>query len=136
MPNLRQRGLTMRGRLAPAAAGITLNASRALDQGGTHRCVIEGVVVGRTRFAVNSTAGPRIEFGERDYLIPASSYNLGPDSTTVEPEEGDRFVETINGVALAFDVKPISGEPAWRYMDSGRTLLRVHVKRITDWMGE
>ncbi len=138
MVTLRERGRTMRNRSVPLAAGVTLEATRRPTRENNYTAgtaTITGASVGRTVYAVNTVGGPRISFGERDYLIPAASYTLGTGGTVTEPKEGDRFVETINGTDYCFECKPNSGEPAWRYSDSGRTLLRVHVRRITDYVG-
>jgi hypothetical protein len=131
MANLRERGRAFRNRAAPLAAGVTLTAER-LGEAETTRCTIVGAVVGNTKFVSTERNVARIEYGERDYYIPAGSYLLGVGNTVSPPAERDRLRETINGVEYLFEVRPPANEPAWRYMDGGRTLLRVHVKRLKD----
>lgn len=81
--------------------------------------------VGRTVFSSNTLNGARVQWGDRDYLIRVSELSLG------EPQEGDRIAETIEGVDCVFEVRtPDTGEPAWRFADPGRTMYRLHVKRV------
>lgn len=89
-----------------------------------------GAWVGNTLFRLQAgDGGSRIEWGERDYLIPASAYDFGDGP--VEPAEHDTIAETVNGTACIFRVlPPQSGEPAWRWSDPERTILRVHVKQV------
>ena len=87
---------------------------------------------GRTVFAqtspINAPAAA-IVWGERDYLIPVASLVIAGQART--PRQGDKITETINGQALTFEIKAPAGEPAWRYSDTGRTLFRVHCKRVS-----
>lgn len=73
-------------------------------------------------------AGGRQEWGDRDYLIAVSELAAAGIG---EPAEGDRIVETVGGAQLVFEaVVPMNGEPAWRYSDQTRTIVRVHTKRV------
>ena len=86
--------------------------------------------VGRTVFASNLEGNARIEFGERDYLIPAA--NLILNGATTEPAIGDRITETVGGESKVFEImRPSNGEPAWRWSDSSQTRYRIHVKRVS-----
>ena len=86
--------------------------------------------VGRTVFASNLEGNARIEWGDRDYLITAAQLIL--NGSVVEPAVGDRITETVGGTSMAFEaMRPDTGEPCWRYSDPGRTLLRVHTKRVS-----
>lgn len=91
---------------------------------GAERYDLTGLAwVGRTLFLRNPRdAGPAVEWGERDYLIPVSALDF-------EPQKGDRIEEVIAGEAAAFDVLPPAGEPAARYSDHERTIWRVHTKK-------
>lgn len=132
MTTLRERGRAMRNRLAPVAAGVTLTASRR-DEGGARRtATIYDAVPTLTRTLTQTTAGILIEYSERTYRIPAANYVLGRDGAVCEPQERDRFVETIDGRTFTFELRPVSGEPAWKYADAGRTLLHLNAKRVFD----
>jgi len=113
-----------------SAAAVTLALSRGSPGQSTCYGTIEDAVVGRTVFKMNDIGSAAITFGERDYLIPVASYVL--DGSVVEPMVGDRFIESIGGSDLTFEIMPITGEPAWRHSDPTRTRYRIHVKRITD----
>lgn len=107
----------------PAAFGVSVTYAR-----GAQQVTVADAVVGRTVFASNQQGAARVEFGDRDYLIPVASLTaLG------EPAVGDRITDTVNGTVMTFEVKkPGTGEPAWRYSDPGRTTYRLHTKRVGD----
>lgn len=81
--------------------------------------------IGRTLFGSNAHNAARVEWGDRDYLIRVEELTLG------EPQEGDRLLETINGVECVFRVAPPNtGEPAWRWSDATRAMYRLHVRQV------
>ncbi len=85
--------------------------------------------IGRTVFGSTLDGAARVEWGDRDYLIPADLLIL--NGVVVKPAVGNRITETVNGTAKTYEVmRPATGEPAWRYSDPGETLLRIHVKRV------
>jgi hypothetical protein len=90
--------------------------------------VLTGVpaVVGRTAFSSNQLEGPRVEWGDRDYLIAAADL-----AAIGEPAEGDEVEQTIGGVPVVFKVLPPgTGEPAWRWSDGEtRVTYRLHCKQ-------
>lgn len=122
--NLFERSNAWLERALGNAAGVEITYTRGIDS-----VVIEDVEVGRTAFASNMHNAARLEFSERDYLIPAASLILGGQAVT--PRKGDRIAEVVAGELLTFELMtPATGEPAWRYSDPERTFLRVHVKRV------
>jgi hypothetical protein len=129
------RGRAMLRRTLPEVGGVTLLATRITQDRRKYTCTISTAVIGSKRDVSNATTGPRIETGERDYLIPPADYKLGPTGEAVEPMEGDKFRSVEGGETLTFKVTPVPGEPAWRYTDGGRTMLRVHVKQVTNEEG-
>lgn len=129
-------GLNLIADVLPTIGGLTLQARRVVqDDMSIRTCEIAGAVIGKTFFASNATEGPRIEHGERDYLVLPDRYKLGPDGAACEPEEGDRFTSVENGQTLVFRIMPIVGEPAWRVTEGRRMMYRVHCKRVTDLYG-
>lgn len=86
------------------------------------------VRLGRTIFASNRQGGPRIEFGEIDFLIDAADLVLNESRT--QPAEGDRIALTLRSIAYTFEILPVGGEPAWRWSDEYRTCYRVHCKEV------
>lgn len=107
---------------AAAVSGNTLTYRR----GNTTVDLTNKAWTGRTVFASNLEGGARIEFGDRDYLIPVANLTaLG------EPTTGDRISETIGSTVCTFEVMtPDTGEPSWRYSDQTRTVYRVHTKQV------
>lgn len=87
------------------------------------------VWLGRTVFASNVQGKGRIEFGELDLMIRADE--LIVSGSKILPAKGDSIALTLNGTAMTLDLMtPQTGEPAWRYSDPQRELLRVHCKRV------
>ena len=94
-------------------------------RGATTRTIT--AVVGRTVFASQLDGGPRIEFGDRDYLIEASELAAFGD-----PEIGDRVTETLAGASRGWEGKaPGTGEAAWRWSDPQHTRYRVHTTQVS-----
>jgi hypothetical protein len=121
------RGRSLLARGLKGAAGVSVVYARGADS-----VTLSGdtaVWVGNTLFRLGEFDGLRVMWGERDYLIAAADLVL--DGTAVEPRENDRVAETVNGTAMVFDVLPPPGEPSWRWSDPGRTIYRVHVKRVS-----
>ena len=121
--NLIQRAKAWFADTMKAGAGVTVLYSRS---GQSPRTITAWV--GRTLFSIAEpgSAGNRVEWGDRDYLIAAIDIaSLG------EPQRGDRITEVLAEGTVVFEVMPPSGEPAWRWSDQQRTVYRVHCKRIT-----
>lgn len=72
--------------------------------------------------------GIRMEWTDRDFLIPASALILG--STATIPERGDRIHELNETSTSMFEVMAYGGEPPWRYCDPHQHMLRIHTKFI------
>lgn len=118
------RGLDLLADRLASAAGVSVTYTRgASSQSATGW-------VGRTIFSQTplNGGGVGVVYGDRDYLIPVSSLTLVSPAT---PKEGDRITEIVGGSTLTFEVKPPNAaEPAWRYSDPGRTVYRIHCKRV------
>lgn len=85
--------------------------------------------VGRSGL-IDTTEGPaRISWGDRDYVVRQDE--LVYAGVAFLPAVGDRLSETINGVAHTFEVAtPDSGEMHYRFADTNRAMIRLHVKRV------
>lgn len=100
-------------------------ASVSYTRGGTTRTVT--AAIGRTVFSSTLEGGPRIEFGDRDYLIEAAELTAFGD-----PAIGDRITETLAGDQRVWEVMtPGTGEPAWRWSDPQHTRFRIHTTRVS-----
>lgn len=123
----------MLNRRLKQAAGIAITYTRGAET-ITIAATAGAWASGASRFSSILDNGQRIEWSDRDYLIPAAlltALPASPGSVAGEPIAGDRITETINGVESVFEVMlPDTGEPAARFSDSGRTRYRVHTKQV------
>ena len=89
------------------------------------------VVLGQTRFASNSPNKARVEYSDRDYLITAAELVL--NGSVVDPADGDRITEVVNGTSMIFEIMPPrnTDEPAARPSGPDRQTWRVHCKRVS-----
>ena len=72
--------------------------------------------------------GTRMEWTDRDYLISAAKLVLG--GVQVEPQAGDQIRETVGDAVHVYEALAPGGEPAWRWSDPHRRMLRVHAKHV------
>jgi len=86
--------------------------------------------LGRTQRPTQDQFGVQFTWEARDYIVHAADLVL--DGVQVEPQEGDRIVETIGGKAVTFEVLPGPGEPCFRFSDNYRIELRIHTKQIAE----
>lgn len=68
----------------------------------------------------------KVERTDRDFIFKIADLVLHDDQ--VEPKRGDTIELTQGGVVREYEVMSPEGEPAWRYQDPHRTLVRVHTK--------
>jgi len=107
-----------------AAAGVSVTFTRKADGTTQTLTVIPGLAT-----AVSTETPGRVEIAERDYLVAVAELMVG--GVEYPPLLGDRFTETINGVATTFEVQtPTSGEEAVRYSSQWRSMYRCHCKRV------
>ena len=123
MGGLLARGQAMLNRVLSTGESVSLVYAR-----GGLSATLTTAWVGRTLFAGSTTSVARVEWGERDYLIPVASLILG--GVAVTPAKNDRITEVIGGKTVIFELLTPTGEPPWRYSDQARTLYRVHCKRV------
>ena len=85
--------------------------------------------IGRTLLKLDDGyGGVRMEWTDRDFLIHAADLVLGGHPTL--PERGDVIRETQGGEGFIFEVMAPGKEPAWRWSDVFRKVLRVHAKLV------
>ena len=96
------------------------------DTGSTIRCW-----AGRTVFPVTQEKNERLEFGDRDYLIPISEFKI--NGVLSEPQENDWIEETFTNPTRVkqFRLAAPDNEPVWRYSDIQKTCYRIHTKEET-----
>ncbi len=82
-------------------------------------------VLGNTLLRLSDDAGGvRMEWTDRDFLISSADLILAGEVTL--PKRGDRIVDGEQ----TYEVAASGGEPAWRFSDAHRTILRIHAKEI------
>jgi hypothetical protein len=89
--------------------------------------VMVPATIGRTLLKLDDGyGGVRMEWTDRDFLIPAAHLVLA--GSPVTPQRGDRIRETVGAHALVFEVMAPGKEPPWRWSDPFRKVLRIHTK--------
>ena len=110
------------------------HASRAvLYQRGDEQVSLQATI-GRTLLKLDDgSGGVRMEWTDRDFLIPAADLVLGGSVTL--PRRGDRIREMAGDGELVYEVLAPGGEPPWRWSDHHRQRLRIHTKQIAGGAG-
>jgi len=85
--------------------------------------------IGRTLLKLDDGyGGVRMEWTDRDFLIHAADLVVAGNPTL--PERGDLIRETQGGKTFVYEVMAPGKEPAWRWSDVFRKVLRVHAKQV------
>jgi hypothetical protein len=91
--------------------------------------VVVQATIGRTLLKLDDGyGGVRMEWTDRDFLIHAADLVLGGNPTL--PERGDLIRETQGGQTFVYEVMAPGKEPAWRWSDVFRKVLRIHAKQV------
>lgn len=72
--------------------------------------------------------GIRMEWTDRDFLIPAASLVIGGGA--VLPKRGDLVRVAAGAEVLVYEVGAPGGEPPWTWSDPFRRMLRIHAKQV------
>lgn len=108
---------------------LQANASQAITYTrGADSVALRGTLGKKLLQLQDMDGGVLLEWTDLDVLIPAADLML--DGETVEPRRGDRVTLVMADNTLTFEVQPIGTEPAWRYCDPFRTMIRVHAKFV------
>ncbi len=92
--------------------------------------VTVAAVIGRTLLKLDDGyGGVRMEWTDRDFLIRPEDLVLGANA--VLPERGDTIRETVETTTFVYEVMAPGKEPAWRWSDPHRRMLRIHTKLIS-----
>ena len=103
-----------------AAEGKTVTYTRKATSADLTGWLGQGLQVNQ------ADTGARIEVSEREiFFAVADLETAGFD----KPQIGDRLL--VDGESVRWEVMtPNTGEPAWRYSDTQRTMVRLHTKRV------
>jgi hypothetical protein len=95
---------------------------------GTEEVAVQATI-GRTLLKLDDGyGGVRMEWTDRDFLIHAADLVL--NAVAVLPERGDVIRETQGGKVFMYEVMAPGKEPAWRWSDVFRKVLRIHAKQV------
>jgi hypothetical protein len=73
--------------------------------------------------------GVRHEWTDMDFCVPAVDLVLCGERVT--PDRGDELTVTLeDGSEERYEVFPYNGEPAWRWSDPHRSMVRIHAKLV------
>ncbi len=123
MPDLLQTGSDW------LADQLKMHASRqVVYRRGTQQVTVQATM-GRTLLKLDDGyGGVRMEWTDRDFLIHAADLVLGGSPTL--PERGDLIRETQGTTTYIYEVMAPGKEPAWRWSDTFRKVLRIHTKQV------
>lgn len=112
-------------------AGLSLTAtSLTYTQDGNTIEDLKGTQ-GSTAWSVIDRDGFPIRKTSVDWLVKAELLEI--DGVTVLPKRNDLITRVIGGVSRVYQVLPFGDdEQEYRFMDAGRTMLRIHTKLITE----
>lgn len=96
------------------------SAGRTITYVRGNQAVEVTATLGNSAFESQNQSGVAERWESRDYLIPDADLPFG------EPLHGDKIVETINGVAVTYEVRTPRGVPLLHYADGFRLIVRVH----------
>jgi hypothetical protein len=85
-------------------------------------------VFGRKLLRIADETGIRVEWTDMDFLIAADDLVIGGER--IEPQRGDIIYAVDPYDSIAFEVMPYGDEPAWRWADPHKSMLRIHAKHI------
>lgn len=124
MPNLLTRGATWLASRLQAAAGRTVTYSRGpLDSEPITAWMAEHEyeVLNEEGFLANALY--------YDWTFIASEILIR--GSLIVPRDGDRITETVNSVAVAYEVRPLDNEPCFKRLDTGGHMLLVHTRLVS-----
>ncbi len=116
MSDLMKTGLDWLGDQMKSHVSQSVTYSRGGDS------VVVDATIGRTEFEVLDSVGMMRREIRRDFLIQAADLDFG--SGVILPESGD----IVTDAGRDYEVCPTGPEPAWRWSDAYRKVLRIHTK--------
>lgn len=123
MPDLLHFGLDWLAEQLKAHVSRTVVYRRGPDE------VTVQATIGRTLLKLDDGyGGVRMEWTDRDFLIHAADLMLG--GNTVLPQRGDLVRESQGTTTFVYEVMAPGKEPAWRWSDVYRKMLRIHSKQV------
>lgn len=78
----------------------------------------------------DGTGGVRIEYTDRDYIIPRDGFEIG--GVPVVPQRGHLVYVLGRGKLMTYEVFPYNGEPCWEWHGDYYTMVRVRLKLVAE----
>lgn len=128
-------------------SGFDDTQSAAIEAAFGSRSEPAAIIRGGVENSIDAMPGRRVVEGQNldgftsetlqaVWIVRAADYTFDTESETptpVEPVEDDQFKITKNGRIKTYDVTPpVQDEPAWRFMDTGETFIRLNLKLISN----
>lgn len=112
-------------------AGLSLAAtSLTYTQGDNTIADLEGTQ-GSTDWRTTDSDGFPLRKTSVDWLVKAA--DLVIEEVAILPKRNDLITRIIGGVSRVYQVLPFGDdEQEYRFMDAGRTMLRIHTKLMTE----
>lgn len=87
-------------------------------------------LVGRVPVVVRERLGGEASFvsRNRDYILTAPAEEF--TATFGVPADGDRVTDADPDDGGTFELRPLEGEPSWRWTDGHGTALRLHTLKV------
>jgi hypothetical protein len=99
-----------------------------LKRGSLSTSSVSAVVGNQLLKVTDSDGNPQTIRTDKDFMIARTAYLIG--GTAVEPQKGDRIVETIDSAEATYEVLPYGDEKEWRWSDEYRKTYRIHTRRV------
>ena len=89
-------------------------------------------VQGATNFETADANGVMVSFTSADFIGKADELILDEEPTIgpVEPQRGDRIWKRKGNSTLVYEILSLNGQPAYRYSDPERSIIRIHTKLL------
>ena len=114
---------------AALATAIQVTGVSITYSDGVHSVVIAKAGVNDWKYDIDDGSQILTTWTARDYMLPASAIVLA--GVTTLPARNHTITEVINGVTHTFGVLFPAGEPVYKFVDPGRTILLIHTREVS-----
>lgn len=113
------------------AIGVTVTYNHYVDNDTIISVSLTQGWTGRTAFRVSDHGRSRLEWSDRDYMVPVDQLK-DTNGNRFQPARGDYIEETMPDPASTqrYEVFAPNDEKVWRYSDTKFLLYRIHTKRV------
>jgi hypothetical protein len=123
LTTLLERGVAMLGTKMPLVAGRTIVFKR-----GSHSSSAITAWVASVEYDITDKNGVTVSMMRDNWTMLATDVVIG--GAQITPRDGDRITETLNGVAIEYEVVPVGTRKSCEFLDTSGNLLLVHTKKV------